>query len=151
MAETHQLNPRSKYRSYTLYTEIYEKDGQPFNDFPDIEKATSYLKEFPNGSYVKEVYGILAGFYHDLYAALREREVEPRLEERGETYSCYDEYIDKHPEEAKQERARKLGIFYFEKVIAMTPQKDHRRPMYLDELDALKHKNTDNVINVCED
>lgn len=149
MAEAHQLNPNSKYRSYTLFTEIYKKKEFKFNDFPDIEKAMLYLKEYPNGPYVTDVNNILAGFYHDLYAALRERELVPMLEDRGVTYDCYDEYIDSHPEEANQERARKLGISYFEKVIANIPLKDHRRSMYLDELDSLKKKKTDNVINVC--
>lgn len=151
MAETHQLNPNSKYRSYTLFTAIYGNANVYYDGFPDIEIALLYLKEFPNGFYVTDVNARLAGFYHDLYAALRERELVPKLEDRGVTYDCYDEYIDSHPEEANLERARKLGIFYFEKVIANIPLKDHRRKMYLNELDSLKKKKTDNVINVCGD
>lgn len=150
MAEAHQLNPHSKYRNYTLYTEIHGKGGEDLG-FPDVDKAQWYLKEFPSGPYATKVTAILAGFYHDLFAALRTIEEEPNIEERNETYSCYDEYIAKHPEEANQEHARKLGILYFEKVVAATPLKDVKRPMYLDELDALKHGKTDNVVNVCGD
>ena len=148
MAETHRLNPHSQYRSYTLYTEV---SGKAIDGFPDIEKARSYLKEFPNGPYTTEVYEVLAGFYHDLYAALRAIEKEPNMEKRGETYSCFDDYIPKHPEEAKLEHARKLGISYFEKVIAAVPPKDTKHPMYLRELDALKKGNTDNIVNTCGD
>lgn len=151
MAEAHQLNPHSKYRNYTLYTEIRGKGGADFFGFPDVDKAQSYLNEFPSGPYATKVNAILAGFYHDLYAALRTIEKEPNLEKRGVTYSCFDDYVAKHPEDAKQERARKLGILYFEKVIAATPLKDVNRPMYLGELDALKHGKTDNVVNVCGD
>ena len=148
--EVHRLNPQNKYRSYTLYTEIFGKSGKVF-EIPDVILASSYLKEFPNGPRVLDVYEILAGFYHDLYAALREREKEPRMEERGETYSCYDGWITQHPEEAKQEHARKLGIFYFEKIIATISIKDRQRPMYLDELNSLKNGKTDNVVNICGD
>jgi hypothetical protein len=151
MAEAHQLNPYSKYRNYTLYTEIHGKSGTDFFGFPDVDKAQSYLKEFPSGPYATKVTAILAGFYHDLFAALRTIEAEPNVEERNETYSCYDEYIAKHPEVAKQEHARKLGILYFEKVIAATPLKDVKRAMYLDELETLKHGKTDNIVNVCGD
>lgn len=151
MAEAHQLNPNSKYRNYTLFTEIYKKEGFTFNDFPDIEKAMLYLKEYPEGPYATDVNKILAGFYHDLYAALRERELVLKPEDRGETYGCYDDYIDSHPAEVNLEHARKLGIHYFEKVITATKLTDQLRPMYLDELDKLKNGNTDNVINVCGD
>lgn len=152
MAEAHQLNPHTQYRRYTLFTDVLGNNiAGNSEDLPDIEKARSYLKEFPEGPYVTEVFEILAGFYHDLYAELRAIEKEPKIENRDLTYSCFDEYIAKHPKEAKLERTRKLGILYFEKVIAAISSKDHKRPMYLNELDALKKGNTDNVVNVCGD
>ena len=149
MVEAHQLNPHSKYRSYTLYTEIYGKSAD--HNFPDVDTAILYLKEFPNGPYATDVIGILAGFYHDLYAALRNIKEEPNIENRSETYSCFDDYIAQHPKDANIEGARKLGILYFEKVLAATPLKNPYYSMYLDELDALKHGKTDNTVNSCGD
>lgn len=150
LTEAHQLNPHSKYRNYTFYTEIYGKGGEDYG-FPDINKAASYLKEFPQGPYAIKVNEILAGFYHDLYAALLTIEKQPDIEKRSETYSCFDDYISQHPESANKERARKLGIQYFKNVIAETPLKDAKRSMYLEELNSLEHQKTDNIINVCGD
>ncbi len=147
LADVHKLNPHSQYRNYTLYTEILGRNiGAELVGLPNIEQAKLYLKEFPSGPYATKVYRILAGFYHDLFMSLRYGEGA-----LGESNSCYEEYIAKHPEEAKPERAKELGISYFEKVIAATPPKDVQRPMYLKELNALKKGETDSVINWCTD
>jgi hypothetical protein len=150
MIEAHRLNPYTQYRSQTLFSEVIENAQVDSYSFPNVDKARSYLVEFPTGSYVSNVLEILAGFYHDLYAALREKEELPE-EERGEISVCFDEYLSTHSEEANRERARIMGIAYFEKLIAVTPPKDLKLPMFLDEMNALKDKRPDNIVNVCGD
>jgi len=146
MAEAHRLNPHTQYRSYTLYTEVIGT-----NEVPNAYKAKLYLNEFPQGPYARDAYKLLADFYHDLYAALRSMEAEPIRERRDMIFFCYEDYIAKHPKDAKLERARKQAIYYFGKVLAAAPPEDPLRPMYADELDTLRKRDTDNSYHFCDD
>jgi hypothetical protein len=147
LADAHKLDPHSRYRAYTLYTQILGKDlGAELGAMPDVAQAKAYLQEFPDGPYASDVYGMLGGFYHDLYMSLSLGE-----STLGESYSCYAEYVAKHPSEANAERARRQGIMYFKKYLATVPRNREDRRQYEDELRTLQQKRADNVINWCTD
>lgn len=147
LAEAHRLNPNTQYRKYTLYAAVLgDTIGADLPDLPDVAQARRYLKEFPEGPYATDVHLILAGFYHDLFMSLRFGEAS-----LGESNSCYVDYVARHPDEADAERARKLAILHFKKVLAALPPASPDREGYELELDALKRGKADNVIHWCTD
>jgi hypothetical protein len=57
LVEAHERNPNSPYRKYTLFTTILgEGTSHGLGEMPNISQAELYLKEFPNGPYVENVY-----------------------------------------------------------------------------------------------
>jgi hypothetical protein len=115
--DAHVLNPNSPYRSLTLYASIVGVDhSSGLGRFPYLESAFKYVKEFPQGHFIFEVYNILAGFYTDLFMALRDGK-----EGASYHYDCLEEYIDKTPIPEQMVRAQKQSIYYYEQALIIRP------------------------------
>lgn len=122
--KAHKINPNSKYRKYTLFTEInsdkYCWVGNPEN----LEVALQYLKEFPDGPFVNDVYFGLGGFHSSLYDYIRfEKKVltsKPHAELKGydegghNTLIPYIKDISKVSLEKQEEQAKTNAIKYLE-------------------------------------
>lgn len=111
LADAHKVNPNSSYRKFTLFSAIFPEDfgSDVNNELPDIEQANLYLKEFPDGPYAGRVHGLLAGFYHGLYNAIRYKD------ELG----CFEEYIKNHPKETELKYVQTMGVYHYEKLISL--------------------------------
>jgi hypothetical protein len=115
--EAHSLDSNSSYRSYTLYAPIVGIDhSDRLGWFPHIDVAFQYVKEFPGGHFIFDVYVILADYYKDLYMALRDGK-----EGASYHYDCLEEYIDKTPIRKQLLRAQKSSIYYYEQALKIRP------------------------------
>ena len=68
LVQAHEIDPHSKYREYTLFSQIMSTNGL---EMPNIKVAYQYAKEFPNGPFIAEVYRIIASFHKDLFMVVR--------------------------------------------------------------------------------
>ncbi len=71
LQKAHKINPKSKYREYTLFSEINTDKYCWVENPKNLEAAYQYLKEYPNGPYVADVYKALGGFNWSLFNYIR--------------------------------------------------------------------------------
>jgi len=111
LKEAHNLNPMSAFRSYTLYSTV-NCDAEDCR-IPDIDSGKTYVKEFPNGPYIYEVYVILSYFYADLSNKIS------WLTEGGGTFThdCYDRFITSEPLIKQLTCAQEAELFYHQLAV----------------------------------
>jgi len=115
LVDAHRMNPKSKYRKYTLFSTIIGiEPAHHFGVMPNIKAAYRYEKEFPDGPFVEETLSIIADFNKDLYMVLRD-------DRHDYKYNCFKPYIDASPRSMQMERARRKAMSYYEKVLAINP------------------------------
>lgn len=69
LKKAHHMNPHSIYREITLYSEIEESNE--LKGLPPITQINTYLAEFPEGPFAKQLHILLAYFYNDLEKVLQ--------------------------------------------------------------------------------
>jgi len=119
LVEAHRINPNSKYRKYTLFTEILgETPSHGLGEMPNIERAKQYLREYPMGPYAGDTHVFLGGFYSDLYQVLKGL-IENPGGERDYKYDCYSKYITSEPFKVQAPKAQSLAIENFRNAKAL--------------------------------
>jgi len=121
LGQAHKLGPTSKFRNYTLFSEVERSSeiaGEDYIDpeeLPNIEAAYKYSREFPNGPFAKDVYEIIADFHKDLYMIIRDYSI--KNFEPDYKYDCYKQYIEHSPYSEQLERNKRIAIKYYSKVL----------------------------------
>ncbi len=108
LVQAHELNSYSKYRDYTLFSQIMSTNGL---EMPDIKVAYQYAKAFPNGPFIANVYLIIASFHKDLFMivrGLRQGEDVPHL-------YCYKPYVERRPYEEQMAQNKRIALRYYTK------------------------------------
>jgi hypothetical protein len=127
LVEAHKRNPNSPYRKYTLFTTILgEGTSHGLGAMPNIDQAELYLKEFPDGPYVENVYSILGYFYDDLAKVLK-RLVENSEYQRDYKYDCFSPYITHDSYQDQLRRAVSLAIANLEKAIGVNQSSEQNK------------------------
>lgn len=113
IVDSYKLNPDSRYREETLVAASSGDDSMSgFSGVPNIVLAKSYLEKYPDGKYLRTIYGILATFYQNLYEELMEGDKSSSI------FGCYSEYLAAHPADKDSEVARNKAILYYKKLLA---------------------------------
>lgn len=148
LVQAHKMNPDSKYRVYTLFSQILGvRSYHGLGEMPNIKVAYQYAKAFPNGPFIADVYRIIASFHMDLFGVVR------RLSEGKEKdflYDCYKPYVERRPYEEQMAQNKRIALRYYAKFKeALGPGVQH--PWWYNmTLDDLKIGNV-NTMNFCSD
>lgn len=67
LEKAHSINPNSQYKSYTYFSKINSNKYCWIEEPKNIEAAHQYLKEYPDGPFVIDVYYNVGHFYWSLY------------------------------------------------------------------------------------
>ena len=118
LAEAHSNDPNSPFRSHTLYSTIFGREGRRSTDMPSPDAAEAYVNEFPQGPFIVEVHLILAGFYDDLYKVLTLEEDGRRIAYK---YDCYKAYLTVEPLPEQRRIARESAIRHYERLVELLP------------------------------
>ena len=118
LAEAHSNDPNSPFRSHTLYSTIFGREGRCSTDMPSPDAAEAYVNEFPQGPFIVEVHLILAGFYDDLYKVLTLEEDGRRIAYK---YDCYKAYLTVEPLPEQRRIARESAIRHYERLVELLP------------------------------
>ena len=127
LLEAHKLDPVSSFRNYTLYS-FANCDAEDCS-MPNIDSARLYVKQFPNGPYIYEVYSTLGRFYDDLYKEIKRVEANEGYDYK---YDCYGPYVTAEPLKNQLARAQKRGIYYYGKGIQRHPKDNVMRGNLID-------------------
>jgi hypothetical protein len=128
LREAHTLDPHSTYRSYTLYSTIFEQGEK--NSVPSPDAAQAYVREYPSGPFIVHVYVALAHFYDDLYKVIKLEEAGQRIDYK---YDCYKAYLSAEPLAEQRLAAQDAGIRNYERLLDLLRENDDEA-RYLAEL-----------------
>lgn len=118
LVEAHALDPNSSFRQITLYSELSkagldEAAASSLGSEPAVAAAQHYLAEFPTGPFAVNVHGLLAGYYKDLYMALRDGR------DADYHYDCMQPYFTDEPIPVQLQRAREQAIDHYQRSLAL--------------------------------
>lgn len=65
--KAHKLNPNSEYREYTLFSTINSKEYCWVEKIDNLRHLNAYLKEFPEGVYISEIYRLLGDLLFSMH------------------------------------------------------------------------------------
>ncbi|MGI8653773.1 MAG: hypothetical protein ACR2LC_00985 [Pyrinomonadaceae bacterium] len=117
LTKAHKINPRSKYRKYTLFSAVQVSDND-LGVMPNVKAARQYAGEFPDGPFIEETLSILANFHKDLFMVLRN---DLQNSPRDYKYDCFRPYINKSSRFTQMNRAKSEAINFYKKVLAVDP------------------------------
>ena len=108
LVQAHELNPYSKYREYTLFSQIMSTNGL---EMPDIKVAYQYARAFPNGPFIANVYLIIASFHKDLFMIVR------GLSQGENVFGlyCYKPYVERRPYKEQMAQNKRIALRYYTK------------------------------------
>ena len=129
LAEAHSNDPNSPFRSHTLYSTIFWREGRRSTDMPTPDAAKAYVNEFPQGPFIVEVHLILAGFYDDLYKVITLEEDGRRTDYK---YDCYKTYLTAKPLPEQRQIARESAIRHYERLFELLPLYADLKPHLVD-------------------
>jgi hypothetical protein len=113
LIDSYRLNPDSRYGEDTLFAAISGVGNMSeLNGIPDMKLVETYLKKYPDGKHIVDVYGILATFYQNLFEELLPGKETPGL-------GCYEDYLAAHPEYKDKEAVRRKAIVYYKKLLSV--------------------------------
>lgn len=120
LIEAHALDPHSPFRALTLYSEISsagldEAAASSLGGEPAVAATQHYLAEFPEGPFAANVHALQAGYYKDLYMALRDGQ------EADYHYDCMQPFFTDEPIAVQLERARDRAIEHYQRALALNP------------------------------
>jgi hypothetical protein len=118
LREAHAIAPRSSLRGYTLYSTLFDADGETGNGIPIPSAGTQYLVEFPNGPFVVEAHSVMAGFYDDLFKVIRGEESAKRV---GYKYDCFKPHLTARPLAEQRLAAQSAGIRLYKRLVELLP------------------------------
>jgi hypothetical protein len=114
LVDSYRLNPDSRYGEATLFAAISGGGNMSeLSGIPDMKLVETYLKKYPDGKHIVNVYVILATFYQNLFEELLAGKESPAIA------GCYDEYLAAHPEDGNKEAAQKKAIGYYRKLLSI--------------------------------
>lgn len=137
LIKAHKINPKSKYRKYTLFSTVEPYRG--LGEMPNIKAAFQYAREFPDGPFIEDTLSIIADFHKDLFMVLRDNL-------RDYKYDCFKPYIDGSPYLKQINRAKSMATNHYKKVLALNPS-NARAINFLNEI----HNGTINSWSFCAD
>ena len=123
LREAHAIDPDSSARPFTLFSTIFP-DGEANVAVPDVAAARGYLREFPEGPFAAEVHLVLAGFYDDLYKAVRAGESLV-----ADKRACFGRFITSAPVHAQLESAQRKGLAHYRRGLALRRDDRARQAM----------------------
>ncbi len=113
LVKAHEMDPRSKYREYTLFSQIMGiRPEGGLGEMPNIKVAYQYAKEFPKGPFISNVYLIIASFHKDLFMIVR------GLSEGKRDYMydyCFKPYVERHPYKEQMVQNKRIALRYYAK------------------------------------
>ena len=113
LVQAHKMNPYSKYREYTLFSQIMGiRPEGGLGEMPNIKVAYQYAKEFPKGPFISNVYLIIASFHKDLFMIVR------GLSEGKRDYMydyCFKPYVERHPYKEQMVQNKRIALRYYAK------------------------------------
>ena len=118
LAEAHAGDPNSRYRSYTLYSAIFDEWGKVSPGMPSPVAAEAYVREFPAGPFIVHAYMALAHFYDDLFKVVALEIAGRRVDYK---YDCYRAHLNESPLLEQQRTAQQLAIRYYERLLELLP------------------------------
>ncbi|MEJ7578116.1 MAG: hypothetical protein WKF74_14065 [Pyrinomonadaceae bacterium] len=114
LVDAHQMDPDSKFRSYTLFSTMDIESASGLGEMPNIRAAYKYEKEFPDGPFIEETLSIIAEFNKDLYMVLRDD-----LDDYK--YDCFRPYINGSPRLTQMSQPQRKAMSYYAKVLTINP------------------------------
>ena len=109
IVQAHEIDSHSKYREYTLFSQIMSTNGL---EMPDIKVAYQYAKEFPSGPFIADVYRIIASFHKDLFMVVRGLS---QGENMSYKYDCYKPYVERRPYKEQMGQNKRIALRYYTK------------------------------------
>lgn len=142
LEKAHKINPNSKYRNHTFFSEINSGKWCWVRDSKNIAAAHQYLKEFPNGPFAVDVYRELGEFYSSLYDYIRlgkdtlKSQPHDELKQYDESAYLIDyiEDISKATIETQEAQAKASAIKYLEIYLKAKKNLDYRIKERLTEI-----------------
>lgn len=121
LVAAHRASPDSPWRAHTLFSTVLgETPWHGMGVMPDITAAYSYEAEFPNGPFIADVYRTIADFHKDLYMVLRDQRSDFKRD-------CFAPYIGPGSWRNQEDRARKIALEYYQRVLRLTPGDERAR------------------------
>jgi len=127
--QAHKIDPNSKNREYTLYSEVITETSHGLGQMPNIKSAYQYTKEFPNGPFISKVLLIIANFHKDLFMVIRNND----NRKINYKFDCFKPYIEKAPHSEQMKRNKKIAITYYLKVLKINSE-NSRAKRFIEEL-----------------
>ena len=113
LLQAHKMDPHSKYREYTLFSQILGvRSYHGLGEMPNIKVAYQYAKAFPNGPFVADVYRIIASFHKDLFMVVRGLS---EGEDMSYKYDCYKPYVERRPYKEQMVQNKRIALRYYTK------------------------------------
>ena len=119
LADAHQDNPGSPYRSATLYATVFPNGDENRNRMPVLPAAEAYLREFPAGTFAVEASLTLAHFYDDLFKLLQDRI--DRGRSAGYKEDCFARYVTAEPLADQRRRIQQTGLGHYNRAATLSP------------------------------
>lgn len=117
LREAHALDPNSQ-RSFTLYSTLFDVDGESSNGVPSAKAAEAYLREFPRGPFALEAHFALGALESDLFQVLN---LWPSVARQASKVDCYAGMRTKEPLAQQRERVRASAISHFRILTRLRP------------------------------
>lgn len=118
LAEAHGIDPNSRWRAHTLWSQVYATEGEAGTGPPDLVQARQYLREFPDGPFAFDA-AIAAGLlYHDLFMALRDS-LGDGVD--GLIGACVGHLVTKAPRAEQIRLARDSALAYLDLALRVRP------------------------------
>ena len=137
IVDSYKLNPDSRYREETLVAASSGDDSMSgFSGVPNIVLAKTYLDKYPDGKYLRIIYGILATFYQNLYEELMEGDLSPSI------IYCFNDHLATHPADKDREVVRNKAILYYKKLLAFKQPGEEEYKKALSNLENRKDGDT---------
>ena len=127
LVEAHSREPHSALRPYTLFSTVFGvTPAHGLGVIPDVAAALAYAAEFPSGPFARETYRTIADFHKDLFMVLRDRRSDYK-------FKCYEKYIGSEPWQGQKDRAKRVALQYYRRLLDGFPGDDAAR-RFSDEL-----------------
>lgn len=117
LREAHRHDPHA-YRSLTLYSTLFDADGELSNGLPDTKAAEQYLHLFPSGPFALEAHFAIGALNSDLFQTLRLWSTPELLDYK---LACYKDLRTKEPLSKQRERVRDVAISHFRVLVRLRP------------------------------
>ena len=136
LADAYKIDPNSRYRKYTYFSTIFGiGDPSGLGMMPNVKEAYKYLKDFPDGPYIDEVYLILARFHTDLFMVVRSLNNSEK-DILDYKYDCYESYIENKPYAVQMKDNQRIAVKFLREFLKIHSNHQFRYPKnWLEDLE----------------